>query len=976
VEFDAFALAGVPIPGAGNEADAPAAVMPNGQVLFFTANSELLDFDPNAPQDGNAVYTLLGPSSGSLFPDLSHTNNITTSMLVVPNGHVLFSTGNQLWDYTPDDMAPAATLPAITVTNVQPNGNGSYSLSGNYLTGFSEGAAQGDQFNGSATNYPIVKLTLGTRVWYAKTTGWTPGVYDSASYTNVQFTPPADLPAGNFSLQVVASGIASAPVNFTSTTSPVYADAAWASMSGGAQIDLPDPLAPGSQIGHIGDNCFGTVNDAITRAAQLGVAVVVNGSDGVNDSGAFSENVAVNSQVPLYLQRGPVHFGLLSSAAGDPTPAAAQVILNDVTLTVGGGFFYVDSCEYDGMITGSGGLIEDGAYGALTLGGIDNTSGATTVSSGSLVVAGSITGFGGVAVDGGILQPGTANSLAAETVTLNAGGSLVLGSLTAATLGGLAGSGALNLGTTTLTVGGDGETTIYAGALTGTGPLVKVGAGIMTFAGTGSTIPITVNDGSIQPSAVNALAGDTVTLNVGYDSTTNQFLGLDLRAVSAATLGGLAGNGAINLGDQNTPAAALTVGANSGDTTYDGLISGTGSLTKAGTGTLKLTATDGLSDGIYGGATVSAGTLQVAGTLNITLPAVLTVAAGAVLVGPGTINAVVNAAGTVQGGSSAGRGQLSIENALSFQPSAVVAAELNGTSVGTGSTTGYDQVNAVGDIQLNGAILDLTLAPSYVPIAGESFDLVHNTFVFTLSGKFTNAPSSGSIVAAGGQYFRIDYSSHDVTATDITAVSAVAISDGVSGDGTSQRSEVRQIAVTFSRGVTFAGGNANAAAAFQLQHVQDSAYVNNLAAAVTTNTSGQTVVTLTFTTTGNASAEIDPVSAENGAAPSLADGRYQLTILSADVTDAYGQALNGGGNYVSPTDAQGGGAGQLRLFRLFGDVNGDGVVNQVDLGIFRAANNSTYLDPAYIAFLDANYNGSIDQIDLGEFRARNNTTVF
>jgi len=83
-----------------------------------------------------------------------------------------------------------------------------------------------------------------------------------------------------------------------------------------------------------------------------------------------------------------------------------------------------------------------------------------------------------------------------------------------------------------------------------------------------------------------------------------------------------------------------------------------------------------------------------------------------------------------------------------------------------------------------------------------------------------------------------------------------------------------------------------------------------------------------------------------------------------------------GSNYVSPPDTLGGGAGQLHLYRLYGDANGDGIVEQLDLGQFRAANNTTSPDPAYLAFLDANNDTHIDQIDLGQFRTRNNTSVF
>jgi hypothetical protein len=226
-----------------------------------------------------------------------------------------------------------------------------------------------------------------------------------------------------------------------------------------------------------------------------------------------------------------------------------------------------------------------------------------------------------------------------------------------------------------------------------------------------------------------------------------------------------------------------------------------------------------------------------------------------------------------------------------------------------------------------------------------------------------------------------------------TTVSSVVASDGIAADGTTQRSEVRQIAVTFSSPVTFAGGNANAAAAFNLSQINDLSThfaspvaVNNLAAAVSTNGSGQTVVTLTFSTTGNTNAQntgtVDSISAQNGGAPSLNDGRFQLTILASNVTGANGFALAGGGaggNYVSPTDTLGGGVGQVRLFRDYGDSDGSGVVDQLDLGQFRAANNSSSTGPtsaAYVAYLDANNDGNIDQIDLGQFRSHNNSTVY
>ena len=84
-----------------------------------------------------------------------------------------------------------------TVTSVSLDADGTqYDLTGTDLTGFSEGAAYGDDAEMS-TNFPVVKLTLQTggsgpaTVYYVSTTNWVPGVADGGSQT-IRFTPPPD----------------------------------------------------------------------------------------------------------------------------------------------------------------------------------------------------------------------------------------------------------------------------------------------------------------------------------------------------------------------------------------------------------------------------------------------------------------------------------------------------------------------------------------------------------------------------------------------------------------------------------------------------------------------------------------------------------------------------------------------------------------------------------------------------------------
>jgi len=166
-------------------------------------------------------------------------------------------------------------------------------------------------------------------------------------------------------------------------------------------------------------------------------------------------------------------------------------------------------------------------------------------------------------------------------------------------------------------------------------------------------------------------------------------------------------------------------------------------------------------------------------------------------------------------------------------------------------------------------------------------------------------------------------------------------------DGSVQRSMVKSITVTFNQVVTLDVG------AFVLRSAAGSVVGLNQAVSVE---NGQTVVTLTFT-----GADI--------VGGSLADGRYVLTVVSNRVRDSLGNPLDG------DADGQPGGDNVASLFRLFGDVNGDGAVNGLDVAAFRTAFGSSAADPTFRAFLDFNGDGAINGLDLAAFRSRFGTVL-
>ncbi|MEO5571043.1 MAG: T9SS type A sorting domain-containing protein [Bacteroidia bacterium] len=216
--------AGPTIPGSHGAPDAAAAMMVNGKVLcalspvptsgnHFPTPTSFYEFD----YVSNSFTQVNAPGGGL-------TRNIScyeANMLDLPDGSVLYSEQNndQYYIYTPGGTPLAAGKP--TINNISSIGcNNLYTITGTKFNGISQGATYGDDWQMS-TNYPVIRLTSGTNVYYARTFNWnSTGVQRGASPDTAQFTLPAGLPAGTYSLVVTANGISSNPVSFTPGVQP------------------------------------------------------------------------------------------------------------------------------------------------------------------------------------------------------------------------------------------------------------------------------------------------------------------------------------------------------------------------------------------------------------------------------------------------------------------------------------------------------------------------------------------------------------------------------------------------------------------------------------------------------------------------------------------------------------------------------------------------------------------------------------
>ncbi len=180
----------------------------------YSPPTQLFDFNPAA--------NTIGPVSPALNDaNLTRDNSYNTSMLMLPNGQLLFSDGlGQVWIYTPNGKAAATYQPRVK--KVVYTGGGVFTLTGTQLNGQSAGAAYGDDAE-MDENYPIVSLVNSSgNTYYCRTTNWSSvGVATGTTPETTNFTLNPAVTPGAYTLYLSGAGITSPGFPITITQGEV-----------------------------------------------------------------------------------------------------------------------------------------------------------------------------------------------------------------------------------------------------------------------------------------------------------------------------------------------------------------------------------------------------------------------------------------------------------------------------------------------------------------------------------------------------------------------------------------------------------------------------------------------------------------------------------------------------------------------------------------------------------------------------------
>ncbi|MBB4392739.1 autotransporter outer membrane beta-barrel domain-containing protein [Bradyrhizobium sp. ERR14] len=299
-----------------------------------------------------------------------------------------------------------------------------------------------------------------------------------------------------------------------------------------------------------------------------------------------------------------------------------------------------------------------------------------------------------------------------------------------------------------------GQIDFFTNASAGTATINNGAGGVLNFHNTTTAATSSIiNDGTVNFDGSATAGSATITTNNG--ATTN-FSGTSSGGsakfitnaggtvdISGLTSGGTTAGSIEGAGNYVLGANTLTTGSLNTSTQVDGIISGTGGLTKVGTGTLTLAGTNTYT----GATTISAGTLAISGFGSISSSSVVTVDATFDI----SASAVPFNAITTLAGSSSG----------------LVNMGTNGLVITNGSTEFAGVIQGTGGLEVFGGTQTLSGANTY---SGPTQIDAGATLALKGSGSIANSLYIG--FAGAGATFDISQTTSGASVTQLFSFGA------------------------------------------------------------------------------------------------------------------------------------------------------------------------------------------------------------
>jgi autotransporter-associated beta strand protein len=576
----------------------------------------------------------------------------------------------------------------------------------------------------------------------------------------------------------------------------------------GYSVTLSGPLSGPGNLIKAGSGTL-TLSAANTYS---GNTLISGGTLALADPGALQQSTLDTSG------GGVLSFGSLTSATlGGLTGPGALSLTNTasaaVALSVGNNNA---STTFSGTLQGGGSLTKTGS-GTLTMAGSDTYTGGTTVSGGTLQMGNpSALGSSGVVATGGAgVLDLSGYSLTLGSLT-GAGGTILNSSSSTAsvlavnvpsgssTYGGVLADGPPGGGTLALALSGAGTLILtgnnaYSGGTAVSGGTLQMGNGLSGQDGSLGSGPVansaalvynlngtqTANYAITGPGSLTVASGTLVLTNTGSTYTGGT-------TISGGTLQVGNGGSAASIGSTSGVLDNGSLVFNHTDSvTFAPVISGSGSLTRMGTGILTLAGSNTYS----GGTTISAGTLQVGNG-----------GASGSIVGNVTNNAALvfnrsdnYTSGCTVGGTGqlvqAGAGTLTLTGAISN----AVFANAGRIVVGpTGMLNGNLTIAAGARVENDAAALQIANLTNSGTFLGSA----------DLSGNFVNQ-SSGDVRIAGGQRVYVQATSAQTNSGLVEVLGAQAAAAQFESAGPLTNSGSQSMIAAQNADLYFDGGMTN-----------------------------------------------------------------------------------------------------------------------------------------------------------------------